>query len=433
MSSTVYHILYNKPAFLKPSRSRRVENLSHLLVKSNQLRIDAGAKRNFVRYTDSKYDFTITLMRSELTDPKQIPSTKRYLASLCARHFHNNRQLETYVEKIFSRAKYDLEKFLPLSFEEELALARLLIQAAHPVVILLILIEKVKIFLTYGYEVGDVLDVATWRQHGSNSGMQSTDMLTSEIFVSAGGDPFAAEDAKDATYGDGWPSIARLMIIAGQEIGHYADLIRARDGRYRGRHSCYISPMSPKPEVNQARENDINYIKRMNHQLYLMGLQDLKKTEEAVKFYHKMKRWRKYVFLYAKMYSMRFIFKHRCMAKGLFFINKIKDKYLASYLEVFIKDMLFNLHPVADVYQSPNINEEIAIVCAEALARVPQQQLKWGRAAVKFCSRNLYNIYYQKVIKACIISYEEYSNQKFRKANKMLNCKKFDPKSLSMM
>ena len=67
-------------------------------------------------------------------------------------------------------------------------------------------------------------------------------------------------------------------------------------------------------------------------------------------------------------------------------------------MQEMLSDMMFNLQPVADVYSSDDKNEEIAIACIEALARVPQQVNKWGHKTTLFLWRNLYKFYYYKLI-----------------------------------
>jgi hypothetical protein len=68
--------------------------------------------------------------------------------------------------------------------------------------------------------------------------------------------------------------------------------------------------------------------------------------------------------------------------------------------------MDFNMAPESDAYQRSNPVEENAILCVEALARVPQQVNKWGHKTTKMLIPNLYNIYYNQVIPACRRDYE---------------------------
>ena len=67
-------------------------------------------------------------------------------------------------------------------------------------------------------------------------------------------------------------------------------------------------------------------------------------------------------------------------------------------IQEMLSDMLLNLTPTADVYQHPNPEVTEAIACAESLARIPQQALKWGYIITKETMHDLYKIYYNQVI-----------------------------------
>ena len=67
-------------------------------------------------------------------------------------------------------------------------------------------------------------------------------------------------------------------------------------------------------------------------------------------------------------------------------------------IRAMLDDMAFNLAPQADAYQKDNAEHEAAIACAEALARVPQQVIKWGYRATEACYPALYEVYYKQVI-----------------------------------
>ncbi|MBN8531888.1 MAG: DUF2748 family protein, partial [Alphaproteobacteria bacterium] len=113
----------------------------------------------------------------------------------------------------------------------------LVVQAAHPSVIRLLLKEGTEVFISYEHLIGDLLDLATWREQKSNSGMQSTSMEGTAVYISCGGDPLAHLGEKrphdphdrEMRFGDGFPALARLLVIGAQELGHYADLIRAAE------------------------------------------------------------------------------------------------------------------------------------------------------------------------------------------------------------
>ncbi len=68
----------------------------------------------------------------------------------------------------------------------------------------------------------------------------------------------------------------------------------------------------------------------------------------------------------------------------------------------YLSDMAFNLAPDADAYRNPDPEVEEAIACIEALARVPQQVVKWGHAPVQLGWPSLYAAYYGTVVPGCI-------------------------------
>jgi hypothetical protein len=78
-----------------------------------------------------------------------------------------------------------------------------------------------------------------------------------------------------------------------------------------------------------------------------------------------------------------------------------RDAYPANLLLTYFPDMFFNLDPQADVYRRKDPKEEEAITCIEALARIPQQVVKWGHPAVNFCTPHLYKLYYSELVPAC--------------------------------
>ena len=90
-----------------------------------------------------------------------------------------------------------------VSDELSMQLARIFVQSAHPIVIRWLLRDKVEVFITYSHNIGDVMDIKTWKRSGKNSGMQSTDGSNVCIYVSCGGNPFAKNNENTPIYGDG--------------------------------------------------------------------------------------------------------------------------------------------------------------------------------------------------------------------------------------
>lgn len=60
---------------------------------------------------------------------------------------------------------------------------------------------------------------------------------------------------------------------------------------------------------------------------------------------------------------------------------------------MFLRDMAFNLSPQAEAYRHPDPEIEEQIACIEAVARVPQQEKKWGKSAVSLAWPGLSPVY----------------------------------------
>lgn len=180
-----------------------------------------------------------------------------------------------------------IQKLQPVKKEITEKLARIFVQAAHPIVIRWLLHDKVQVFITYSHNIGDMMNIVDWQRSGGNSGMQSTDGKNVAVFVSCGGDPFAQNNTEHPTFGDGWAAIARLQIIAGQELGHFADIKRDAKGRQISRHSANFAGTMAAPHVKQARRNDLINCDKLLSKLLNLGMEKMIHYEEKIKFYDK--------------------------------------------------------------------------------------------------------------------------------------------------
>lgn len=413
--SSLYHILDKIPAVNKEEISEEYEQLAQELVASGRLRIDTDYYCNFTRYTDSSTGINLMLSIEELTDEKLLEHTKAFIKKSYSKQ---RKQInDSKANTIITQLKKDIKKLLPVDEQRKLELARIFVQSAHPIVIRWLLIDRTQIFITYSHNIGDVLDMSTWKTSGSNSGMQSTDGLEVCIYVSCGGDPFAQNSQSHPFQGDGWAALARLQIIAGQEIGHYADIIRDGNGRQLGRHSADFACTRATPNVKQGRRNDIKRCKELYKQLLNLNMDKLLAQEEKLKFYEKQKLsglrvW--FTMLLVKYH--RYIFLANCKKKKLVFVkNFSQDRYIAIMLRAMIADMQANLSPEADVYKRSDPEAEEAISCVEALARVPQQVMKWGYLTTRATMHDLFKIYYGQVIPSLIDNYELYTGRKYKR------------------
>lgn len=376
------------------------EKLAKELFNSGLLRIDTGTNSNFARLVDPNRKISMMISKEEL-EGDLLEETRKKLSKY---YIH-----EKHIDKAIENCQKQITRLMSVSDEVRMKLCRLIIQSADPIVIKWILLEKVEIFVSYTNEIGDMMDIQTWKHSGKNSGMQSTDGRDVAIFVSTGGDPFGKTDPEIKIYGDGWPAMARFLVVGGQEFGHYADIKRDRVGRQIGRHSANFSCTMPSDEARKARKDDIALCKSTRKAMMEKGLEGLIHHEKSLKFYHKNK-----VFALRSIYEKLMTIYYRKKLIGSLKEDKLMifrkflsvEDYPGIMIDAMITDMEDNLSPVADVYRRDDLNAAEAVACAEALARVPQQANKWGHIATSKLMRNLYHMYYKKIIPDLIVVYE---------------------------
>lgn len=426
MRTNLYHVIYKMPAFEKEDMFVGLEELAVSLVKSGLLRIDAEPKQNFVRFSMPSRNVHVVFSKRELYDSTLLQKTSTKIRKLLLDDGVRS-GLEDRVNLEIEKLKINLKKFVEVDDKLELKVARILVQSAHPVAIQLIILENVEIYISFGHNIGEVMDIASWKQAGSNSGMQSTDGKNVAVFVSCGGDPLNFDEPEEnnnqnqeqipkeeKTTGDGIPALARMMGIAGQEIGHYSDIYRDRYGRQVGRYSADFGGTRANPNVNAARLADLASIESFENIAKTKGLDKLIDIEKKMQFFEHLPKDVSFYLRTFRYKIYRTIFVSKLKAMKIVPITELKNKrYIGMSLSELISDMAFNLAPVADVYSNPDKNVEIAIACIEALARVPQQANKWGHLNTLFFWRKLYKIYYYQVIPGCIKDYENITGKKF--------------------
>ena len=374
-----------------------LEALAQRVVRSGQLRISADHARNFVRHGTADTDQTFTAR--ELTDPALLPRTRQILA----RHVPPAAGAQG-IEDLLERLLRDLKKARGIEAEKEAQVARVLVQATHPAVIVLALQEGTALYVSYAHTVAELLAVHEWDNYTGTGGLQFTSAEATAVYVSCAGDPFFEGEEKTYTT-DGFPALARMMVIGGQELGHFADLYRA-EGRVLGRYSTdnRAAGLRADPTVKQARRSDIARIAQLAQRTAQAGLARLLRAEQAVAFYDKRMRytpawwWRQ-----ALRGLCWWQFYQRCRALGiaLRFTTYPAMRHGTAW-QMFLADMAFNLAPESDAYRHPDPEAEEAIACIEALARVPQQVHKWGEEAVRFGWPQLEGFYTTHVLAGCI-------------------------------
>jgi hypothetical protein len=357
------------------------------------LRINADSERNFVRFLtgDSEHCFS----ERELTDPILRLRSRQLITAAMPQALG-----KMAINDKLAQLQSELKKARGVSAEKEAMVARLLVQAAHPAVIEILLRENAEIFVSYSHNVGDLMAMHFWDTHGTASGLQSTGRQGAAVFVSCGGDPFFSGDQAHKTYEtDGFPALARMLVIAGQELGHFADLLRHPDHGIIGRFSAYMDDLQPSKISKAARDSDMLHVENLQQLALKYGLAGLRRAERNLQFYSK--RWK---------YSLPWLFCQvwRMLALAMWLLRrpKIMPRYIRTipkfmhgeFIETMLRDMAFNLAPEADVYRSDNPQHEEAIACIEAFARVPQQVNKFGHLATARCTPKLYNAYYNMMI-----------------------------------
>lgn len=424
----LYHVYHKMPALEKEEMFIGLEQLATNLVESGLLRIDADLKRNFARFSMPSRNVHINLSKRELYDEKLYQRVFKQLSKPILESGFNG-DIQNKVKAEIEKLKIQLKKSLEVEQELEIKLARILVQSAHPIVFTMIIFKEVQVFVSYGENIGDVMDIVTWKQAGNNSGMQSTDGKDAAVFVSCGGDPLLLDPVlteeeinkkklmpdEIKTYGDGTPALARMMGIAGQETGHFSDIKYNFYGQQAGRHSANFSGTRADPKVDLARNTDMKNILTFRNLAKLIGIEKLIDQEKKIQFFSRNPN-KNLIFRlkYLWMNILKTVFIWRAKRRNLWPVAEFKkEKYLGTSLIAFFDDMAFNLAPEADVYSSPDKNVETAIACIEALARVPQQVNKWGHKNTLFIWRNLYKFYYYKVIPRCVADYERMSGLKF--------------------
>lgn len=384
--NNLYHLLHFIPSTERWEMPPGLERAAGQLVRSGKLRINADAYRNFVRHGTSDDDLTFTAR--ELSDMALLPETRARLQRLVPRA-----QGPDAVDELLLRLRNDLKKARGVEQRKELQVARVLAQSCHPAVFQLLLESGAEVFVSYSHNVGDLMGVHDWESHGLASGLQATNERKLQVYVSCGGDPFFEGDQK--TYiTDGFPALARMVVIGGQELGHFADLIR-NDGRIVGRYSV-------QPTALAGRRADIAHLKQIRAH-FGKRLAALKRAEDGLAFYDKRSKFSLHWLTWQVRRAIAFIpFRFMPRPKGLpLWFTTYPRLRAGTALQMFLDDMEFNLTPQADVYKRTNPREEEEIACIEATARVPQQVNKWGNAAVAAAWPNLHRLYCGQVILGC--------------------------------
>jgi hypothetical protein len=409
MVKSVYDVMYKTPKLHKKLPPRE-EALASAVIASGKMRLDADTESNFVRLLAAEDHLDLTYTLREIAGKELRPIKQKQLFELLCKQRDPVKAREL-VNSYFKKLEEDIAKKHPVNPKTEKMIARALVLCNALPVIELIHLEGAEIFISFGHSVGDVMDVARWEKSGKNSGLQAVGGGENAVYVSCGGNPFLSkEEARHS--GDGKAALARFMIIAAQETGHNGDMIRNENGTWSGRHSALGWQREPNPKAGAARLADIARTEQLWSKCREYGLNRIARWESDVQFFRKV-----------KVRNARSIAKWLGCKLGWLYLRLVirgkahmplpklqRATYPCQQLQAFFSDQLANLAPEHEVYRRKNPKEEEAVAVIEAVARVPQQVVKWGHHAVRATAPALYDFYYGEVVPACEIAI------KYRKA-----------------
>lgn len=398
--SNVYHVLHRRPRLHRRLKGPQ-EKLARAILASGRLRLDADNSTNFTRLLIPSDRLNLTFTRCELAEPRHVQaSLARIMRALQPRHSAEEarRRAQAYLES----AQTDLKRRASVSPQTELMAARAIVSCNALPVIRLLHHEGAEIFISFGHSVSDVLDIATWQDVGENNGLQSFGRGQNAVYVSCGGHPFLSDEERSCPT-DGFPALARLLIVAAQETGHHGDMIRAPGGGWLGRHSAQDWGRAPSPAAGKARREDAARTARMHDHACRLGLNLIVEWERHLEFYrsHKLRNARSILAWAGSRIGWQ-IFAMRLRLRGSACLTRLqRSPYPATLLRTCLHDMAFNLAPDHEAYRRSDPAAQEAMLCMEALARVPQQVIKWGHPVTGTCMAGLYRLYYHEVVPAC--------------------------------
>ena len=398
--SNVYDVLHTQPRLHKKLKKPQ-ETLAQALLASGKLRLDADNESNFTRFLMPKERINLTFTFREMSDPVLLSQSRQRLMKVLLER-HSEQDANTIANDYIERIHANLKKLRPVSAKVEIMMARALVSCNALPVIRLIHLEKAEIYISYGHTVSDVMDIATWQEVGESNGLQSFGRGENAVYVSCGGHPFLEGDERNHS-GDGFPALARFIVIAGQETGHNGDMIRDDKGQWAGRYSAVDWSRAPSEKAGKGRRKDVKRAEHLYQLSQRLGLNAIVEWERHLKFYHenKLHNWRSRL-TWLKSRIAWCVFKLLMRAKGAKGVLTIrKDRYPATLLSLFFRDMLFNLTPQADAYTRSDPLAQETIIVIEAVARMPQQVVKWGHEAVQTMTPSLYKLYYGTIVPAC--------------------------------
>ncbi len=401
----VYDVLYERPRLHRRLKAP-AEKLARAIIASGRLRLDADNESNFIRLQSPTDRLNLTFTLRETTDPKlQAASLARIVTALAVIHTPEEAKKRSlsYMEKV----KSDLKRKSPVAAKTELMVSRALVSCNAFPVIRLLHLEGAELYVSFGHSVSDVLDVATWQEVGENNGLQAFGKGQNAVYISCGGHPFLS-DAERSYTTDGFPALARFFVVGAQETGHNADMVRGPDNQWSGRHSALNWGSTPSPKAGKARKNDASVTANFQHKSRRLGLNLIAEWERHLQFYRQNKlRNLRSTGAWLKSRLGWQCYKLLLRLRGMRRLCHLQHSPSpATQLRTCLQDMAFNLTPDHEAYHRSDPAAHEAMLCMEALARVPQQVVKWGHSTTAACMPGLYRLYYNEVVTACAAAIE---------------------------
>jgi hypothetical protein len=391
--TNIYDRLYKKPLLEKKQMPKQLEYYAQKMVEYSLLRINADDRSNFVTFPVHGGTKFLTFTKRELFDKKFLPKSIKLLKDNLSAEEKKNEEENINIKLFALQAK--VKKYIDVPDDWEIKIARLLAQSCHPAIFKNLVENKTQVFVSFSHTISDLLSVKLWKSARHSQGLQNNGYSETGIFVSTGGHPFFDPEESKNEY-DGFKALARLMVIAAQEIGHYSEIRYDDSGRAIGRFSADYNGVNQ--ECFSARKEDLQITKSIIAKFKSLGIDALYEYEKKVQIDFKYRKLSPITYLKSMiMWLKQNKFKNKCARNKLGFIKKLKSKFIAQETLICLNDMLFNIEVNSLSYKDENPEREKMIICAEALARVPQQEIKWGKKITGLFMPNLQK-YYGKVI-----------------------------------
>jgi hypothetical protein len=360
------------------------------------MRIHAGQDHNYARILLPEILLNQSISLREFNTPALTETFVKRLHTILQTK-HEASPIDGLVTRYMDQAKELLATCSPPPEADEIMAARALVLSNALPVIELLHLEGAEIFISYDATTHETTD---WRKYTTGQSAPSIGSLLAAIHIHCGGHPFTVTTPRNQH-----PNhfLASFMITAARETGHYADMLRDNSGAWTGRHSTTDWIQSPSEQASKSRMRDIRNSEYYHYSLSHIGLMRIMEWERHLQFYRNQKTGsstRLLVWMGSKLawYGLRFVMTQRGMRA---LTTLPASPYPAIQIGQFFEDMRYNLAPQAPHHQGSNADETDALACMEALARVPQQVIKWGHEAVYCISPYLYSMYYSDVVPAC--------------------------------